>query len=241
MRCCDAYLSQSKELLDPHTQSLSWDPALGALLREDYSAQQQLFNLPDPPQPQPLLPVPAMPSFKSNADASLDAHTSYQLNNPSFHSLNLPQQTLDSQPQAPELQMCMWGNCGAVFSSLEALVSHVNSHHLRIPSPAHVPFQQEQADFDNLISCHWGNCQLYSDAASVPGSSNNPIDAAIGVLAKYLYHDHLGLQRYLPLVAEPSLPSPPSAAPPNPGDNQHVISESQTGISHPLTPPADHD
>jgi len=42
-------------------------------------------------------------------------------------------------------------------------------------------------------SCHWGGCRVYPTVEDVPGSSDRPLDAALGVLAAHLWEYHLGL------------------------------------------------
>ncbi|KAI0058989.1 hypothetical protein BV25DRAFT_1809863 [Artomyces pyxidatus] len=93
----------------------------------------------------------------------------------------------------------MWSNCHANFASMSELVGHVNLQHLRIPSP---PRSQPTYPPPNLkpvaedLSCQWDNCHDYPTAQSIPGSSSSTsLDAALGVLADHLLHDHLGLQQ----------------------------------------------
>jgi uncharacterized Zn-finger protein len=142
---------------------------------------------------------------------------SHQQTNPSFHSLNVPQEPAVGY-------RCMWGGCNAVEPSSDALILHVNLHHLRSLSSAQV--SQQQNNLSNLLSCHWGDCQAYPTPASVPGSSNNPVDAVIGVLINHLYQDHLGLQGSTASLS--AITTPPAPV-------QHVVTR------NPPTPPADHD
>ena len=104
-------------------------------------------------------------------------------------------------PQPPVVT-CMWGDCGALFTSLSDLVGHVNMQHLHLPSPTpmsstHPPEIQHQANTDgsvDALSCLWGDCNLYPSPDCIPGpSTGNPIDAALSTLASHLFQDHLGL------------------------------------------------
>ncbi|KII87429.1 hypothetical protein PLICRDRAFT_113115 [Plicaturopsis crispa FD-325 SS-3] len=69
---------------------------------------------------------------------------------------------------------CMWGNCGAMFSSLADLVGHVNLEHLRSQD------RTMQPPPDDVLACLWADC-----AMSPPPASSS--------LATHLMHDHLGL------------------------------------------------
>jgi len=103
---------------------------------------------------------------------------------------------------------CMWANCHAFFGSLQDLVAHVNAQHLQPVSASLIINNQLGPSQDpasthhqptlnsasqSFPSCHWGNCHVYPTAENVPGSSNRPLDAALGVLAAHLWEYHFGL------------------------------------------------
>ena len=102
----------------------------------------------------------------------------------------------------------MWANCHTIYGSLQDLVAHVNVQHLQAvsalltsnnqldpsqdPTSAH---HQSALNSDGQVfpSCHWGDCHVYPTVENVPGSSDRPLDAALGVLAAHLWEYHLGL------------------------------------------------
>lgn len=102
----------------------------------------------------------------------------------------------------------MWANCHAAFGTLQDLVAHVNARHLQTVSasvtannqlgPAQDPgstHHQSALDTAGQVfpSCHWGDCHIYPTVEDVPGSSDRPLDVALGVLAAHLWEYHLGL------------------------------------------------
>jgi hypothetical protein len=103
---------------------------------------------------------------------------------------------------------CMWASCHAIFGSLQDLVAHVNVQHLQTVStllttdnqfgtprdPASAHHQSTLSSAGQVFpSCHWGDCHVYPTVENVPGSSDRPLDAALGVLAAHLWEYHLGL------------------------------------------------
>ena len=114
---------------------------------------------------------------------------------------------------------CMWADCHAIFASLQDLVAHVNVQHLQTVSTSLAgdsqlgPSQNQisthhQSDLDSTSqvfpSCHWGGCRVYPTVEDVPGSSDRPLDAALGVLAAHLWEYHLGLPTPPPQFNSPT-------------------------------------
>jgi len=102
----------------------------------------------------------------------------------------------------------MWANCHNIFGSLQDLVAHVNVQHLQAVSslltannqlhPSQDPASAHHQSILNptgqvFPSCHWGDCHVYPTVENVPGSSDRPLDAALGVLAAHLWEYHFGL------------------------------------------------
>ncbi|KAL0953691.1 hypothetical protein HGRIS_004886 [Hohenbuehelia grisea] len=138
-------------------------------------------------------------------------------------------------PQSEATHPCMWADCSEVFTSMTALVGHVNLKHLRLPPPSStelpspapspassttdipppspgfsaIPMQHHDP---NNIFCLWRNCSAYPSAQSVPGpSSGDPLHSARSILANHLLHDHLGLCSIYPeYFLTPSSSSQPS-------------------------------
>jgi len=123
------------------------------------------------------------------------------------------------QTEVPGQHSCMWADCHAVFVSLQDLVAHVNVQHLQTVStslagdnrlgPSQDPastHHQPALDPANQVfpSCHWGGCRVYPTVEDVPGSSDRPLDAALGVLAAHLWEYHLGLPTPPPQFNSPS-------------------------------------
>ncbi|TFY78057.1 hypothetical protein EWM64_g5955 [Hericium alpestre] len=136
---------------------------------------------------------------------STPSHPQMQFNYQHQHS---------AEPTAP--LACMWNNCHETFASLSELVGHVNLQHLRFPastpstqtaslvSMSMTPSAMSGAD----LSCQWNNCNDYPTAHAIPGSSTSTsVDAALGVLANHLLHDHLGLQQSFTHMASSGRPS----------------------------------
>ncbi|KAF9652277.1 hypothetical protein BDM02DRAFT_3069696, partial [Thelephora ganbajun] len=118
----------------------------------------------------------------------------------------------------------MWANCHAIFGTLQDLVAHVNVQHLQIvsalltannqlgpsrdpPSTHHQPALNSPGQV--FPSCHWGDCHVYPTVENVPGSSDRPLDAALGVLAAHLWEYHLGLPTPPPQFTFPSAAASP--------------------------------
>lgn len=112
------------------------------------------------------------------------------------------------QAEVPGQHSCMWANCHATFGSLQDLVAHVNVQHLQTVSASLIAndqlgHSQDSASAHNqsalnsvgqvFPSCHWRDCHIYPTVENVPGSSDRPLDAALGVLAAHLWEYHLGL------------------------------------------------
>lgn len=118
---------------------------------------------------------------------------------------------------------CMWASCHAVFGSLQDLVAHVNVQHLQTVSTLLTANNQFDAPQDPppthhqpapspagqvFPSCHWGDCHVYPTVENVPGSSDRPLDAALGVLAAHLWEYHLGLPTPPPQFNFPEVQTP---------------------------------
>ncbi|KZT27874.1 hypothetical protein NEOLEDRAFT_1130360 [Neolentinus lepideus HHB14362 ss-1] len=124
---------------------------------------------------------------------------------------NIPPASRMHNPGAssPGAVTCMWGNCHAIFSSLQELVGHVNLFHLQPESTA----QDLARRAGTPLSCHWGDCQVYPDPTSIPGpSSGNQVNVALNILANHLLQDHLGFTPPPPT----SMPTPPKSGTPIP-------------------------
>lgn len=134
---------------------------------------------------------------------------------------DLPPAQLQSHLDDTGKHSCMWADCDAVFRSLQDLVAHVNFQHLQIVSPQSVtnnqlgPSRDPASSHHQLApaldstsqffpSCHWGDCHVYPTVEDVPGSSDRPLDAALGVLAAHLWEYHLGLHSPPPQFNFPS-------------------------------------
>ena len=119
---------------------------------------------------------------------------------------------------------CMWDGCGASFTSLSGLVSHVNLQHLRVTFTSPSPFASKSlsnsialpASFphhqpplprtDTDISCLWGNCDRYRSLNTIPNPSSLTSDYEVEmiILASHLLQDHLGLQTSLVSPSNPT-------------------------------------
>ena len=138
------------------------------------------------------------------------------------------------QAEVPGQHSCMWADCHAIFISLHALVAHVNVQHLQTvstsssadnqlgpsqdPASTHQQSALDSAD-QTFPSCHWGDCHIYPTVENVPGSSDRPLDAALGVLAAHLWEYHLGLPTPPPQFNPPSSGTPAAAQ--NEGGSMH--------------------
>lgn len=145
-----------------------------------------------------------------------------------------------AQPPAPVVlpgHICLWNGCHSTFSSLEELISHVNTSHLRayssLPEPVLAPSSYLRLSSDVLgLSCQWDNCHEYS-STPVDSSVNLALDDALNSLTGHLLHDHLGLQggpedhsvmsTNQAALADVALPVPS----PNPGQDVEMRDEEQ--------------
>ncbi|KAJ7224404.1 hypothetical protein GGX14DRAFT_650186 [Mycena pura] len=145
------------------------------------------------------------------------------LSAPPPHSVSVVPETIDTAALT-----CMWGNCGAAFTSLPDLADHVYMMHLLHPPPPQQVFP---------TSCQWKDCTIYPTADSIPGPSSCDVDSMLGVLSSHLLHDHLGLS------ALPTKPQPPHSSEFFHLDEQPVArSVSQTpSVSSLSTSSAEHD
>ena len=176
--------------------------------RSNHHQQQHIVN---PPPPFHNLNQP-------------DDCLTFEPSSPSSHDLS-PVQSQNrlaaGQTEVPGQHSCMWADCHAIFASLQDLVAHVNVQHLQTVStslagddrlgPSQDPTStHHQSALDSASqafpSCHWGGCRVYPTVEDVPGSSDRPLDAALGVLAAHLWEYHLGLPTPPPQF------NPPSAA-----------------------------
>jgi len=124
------------------------------------------------------------------------------------------------QTEVPGQHPCMWANCHTIFGSLQDLVAHVNVQHLQTVSalltpnnqlsPSQDPTHQSALSSAGRVfpACHWGDCHVYPTVENVPGSSDRPLDAALGVLAAHLWEYHLGLPTPPPQFIFPSATTP---------------------------------
>ena len=146
----------------------------------------------------------------------------FEPSSPSSHDLS-PVQSQGhlavGQTEVAGQHSCMWADCHAVFVSLQDLVAHVNVQHLQTVSTSLAGDNQlgpsqdstsnhHQSTLDStgqvFPSCHWGGCRVYPTVEDVPGSSDRPLDAALGVLAAHLWEYHLGLPTPPPQFNSPS-------------------------------------
>lgn len=155
-----------------------------------------------------------------------------------------------------EAHACMWANCGLVFASLSELVGHVNLQHLRPPAPVPAPnitnppfLPPQDAQLfssDSALSCHWGNCSMYPNLSSIPGSSSGPeVDQVINLLTTHLMQDHLGVNS--PLLGHPAVSSPlpdqltvPSVPSVSPVTSPTTTAQEPTSPATPRSTPGDH-
>lgn len=140
-----------------------------------------------------------------------DEGSAFESNSPRSHDLSPAQSQshlVVGQTELSGQHPCMWANCHTIFGSLQDLVAHVNVQHLQTvsallttnnqpdPSQGHTSAHHQSAlnSADQVFpSCHWGDCHVYPTVENVPGSSDRPVDAALGVLAAHLWEYHLGL------------------------------------------------
>ena len=151
-----------------------------------------------------------------------DDGLTFEPGSPSSHDLSPVQSQSHLTVGQSEIRgqhSCMWADCHAIFTSLQDLVAHVNVRHLQTvstslagdnqfdPSQDPVSTNHESAlDSASQVfpSCHWGGCRVYPTVEDVPGSSDRPLDAALGVLAAHLWEYHLGLPTPPPQFNSPS-------------------------------------
>lgn len=148
-----------------------------------------------------------------------DESLAFESSSPRPHDLSPVQSQCHlvvGQTEAPGQHSCMWANCHSVYGSLQDLVAHVNVQHLRTasassiannqPTPSQDPIHQSALNSaaQAFPSCHWGDCHVYPTVENVPGSSDRPLDAALGVLAAHLWEYHFGLPTPPPHFTFPS-------------------------------------
>ncbi|KAJ6581351.1 hypothetical protein B0H19DRAFT_1114822 [Mycena capillaripes] len=137
-------------------------------------------------------------------------------------------------PVAIESLACMWGNCGASFSSLSALAEHVNLVHLCHPPAPSPPTTSNPRE----LSCQWKDCTIYPTPDSVPGPSSGDVDSTLSVLASHLLHDHLGMNGLpswcLLNTHSSALPhlEPHASPPPEPVVSSPPPSEDASSVGH---------
>ena len=149
-----------------------------------------------------------------------DEGLAFESSSPRSHDLSPVQSQSHlavGQTEIPGQHSCMWANCHSIYGSLQDLVAHVNVQHLRTVSTSLTPNNQSTPSQDPIHhqsalssagqvfpSCHWGDCHVYPTVENVPGSSDRPLDAALGVLAAHLWEYHLGLPTPPPQFTFPS-------------------------------------
>lgn len=139
-------------------------------------------------------------------------------------------------PHASPGLVCMWGNCGATFATMNELVGHVNLQHLRLPAASAPPARTDPS----ALSCLWADCQVYPTPSSVPGpSAGNAADNALGVLASHLLQDHLGLPT--PTDAAPRRAGAGTAGDPARRSAESDATSVSPPVSCPPTPAPEHD
>lgn len=134
---------------------------------------------------------------------------------------------------------CMWGNCQAVFASMEELVGHVNVNHLRLP-PVAPPVPDNTPSFDpSSLACLWRDCHEYHSPSLIPGpSSGNQVDNTLEILASHLLQRHLGVSTRIP-TPPPSRSASSSLSASNPRPSYQESTSQQPSL-HTITPPPDH-
>lgn len=195
--CVPPYRSQdiTEHNFAPHTHSGDLEAALDAILcscgvtpsHEDDALSHNLLRTPYGG------PSPTLSTLTSSSEAhSLPSTFNSPLPLPAYtSSLYL------TQPPSSPGHTCLWNGCGSRFSSLEELITHVNTSHLRayssqILEPVTDLSSYMRPNADALgLSCQWNNCHEYS--STPPNSSGLTVDA-LNLLAGHLFHDHLGLQ-----------------------------------------------
>ncbi|KAJ6591723.1 hypothetical protein DFH09DRAFT_907416 [Mycena vulgaris] len=132
----------------------------------------------------------------------------------------------------PPALACMWGDCGASFSSLSHLAEHVNLVHLCHPPSPSIPSSSDVRDlFSNF--CQWKDCNIYPTPDSVPGPSSGDMEAMLGVLSSHLFHDHLGLNSPPTYFqATPSSQSLPHDSPPSRTESSMSSPEDESQAGH---------
>ena len=164
----------------------------------------------------------AVPSPPFHNSSQPDEGLAFESSSPRSHDLSPVQSQshlVVGQTGVSGQHSCMWANCHTIFRSLQDLVAHVNVQHLQTVSalltannqldpsqdPASAHHQSALNSADQVFpSCHWGDCHVYPTVENVPGSSDRPLDAALGVLAAHLWEYHLGLSTPPPHFNFPS-------------------------------------
>lgn len=180
MQCCDEYheyFLQHAPSVDASSQPFAWDPTFEAMLQEDFSSPPQQYSQKAAPQyPAPPSESQAIwPGVDSQMDGSYEE--AYQLTNPSFLSLNPTQQPVRSPAHShvAAAHPCMWGDCGAVLPSVEALILHVNVQHLRLPPSPSDSLSPDQPQHSHSHLDHPQYLQQSLDHPNPDPSPRHPI------------------------------------------------------------------
>jgi hypothetical protein len=151
--------------------------------------------------PKPFAPLNNDANFSSDTDSS--AMFSWDV--PATTTLTSPTSstTPDMIQQNDAPHSCKWDGCRRSFSGISELAKHLHFDHLRNSSPTQsiepiaIDLSHNRLHSQGVapdLSCHWGDCSATPLLDSIPGPSNDSrFDAARGILANHLLHDHLGI------------------------------------------------
>ncbi|KAF9221350.1 hypothetical protein BS17DRAFT_881802 [Gyrodon lividus] len=219
LQCCTdyhSYISQPKSY--DALGAMPWEPSFSDIMLGGCRDNAQNISIQNQISPtQGLYPTNLFPHSISALVSDDSASSSTCTSPPPSPSSAVPQfhtaSPVVSQQAPVQSFTCMWANCSSMFNTLSELVGHVNLQHLR-PTEAQsetsevtVQSRDDAHIFNqDTLSCHWGDCAMYSTPSSIPSSSSgSPCSGLLDVLTTHLMQDHLGLN--YPFPASITLPS----------------------------------